>query len=293
MSNPAPSEASAHLIGLATRNARIYTTLPELRALILTGSAVEGTSDYYSDIDMIAYYETLPSEETLADAARQNGGTDRKPLGPRMENQAAESYQVRGVECQVAHTTITAWEEEMATVLDKLEVATPLQKALSGLLECIPLYGEPLIRGWQTRLKAYPDALAKAMVEQYLTFFPLWGLQDRLESRDATVWINEVLVQTSQNLLGVMAGLNHVYYSPFQFKRMHRFVEKLVIKPDDLAERIEALFHTEAPRAAVLSESLVKETVILVERHMPQVDTTRARSRIGWRQQAWKPPLGE
>lgn len=118
-------------------------------------------------------------------------------------------------------------------------------------------------------------------------------MQDRLESRDATVWINEVLVQTSQNLLGVMAGLNHVYYSPFQFKRMHRFVEKLVIKPDDLAERIEALFHTEAPRAAVLSESLVKETVILVERHMPQVDTTRARSRIGWRQQAWKPPLGE
>jgi hypothetical protein len=217
MSNPQPTEASQHLIALAKRNAEIYKTLPELRALIVTGSSVEGVSDYYSDIDMILYYDTLPSEEALAAAAEHNGGTNRRQLAPRGDEQAIEQYDVRGVACQFAHSTIRVWEEEMATILEKLEVVTPTQKALSGLLECIPLYGENLIRRWQDKLNNFPEPVAQAMVEHYMAFFPLWGLQDRLITRDAKVWSHEVLVQTAQNVLGVLAGINHLYYSTFQF----------------------------------------------------------------------------
>src|SRR5262249_36284346 len=152
--------------------------------------------------------------------------------------------------CQVAHSTVAAWEHEMDCVLVQLEVTSPVQKALGGLLECLPLYGEPLIRVWQARLLQYPDTLAKPMIEHHLAFFPLWGLQDSLTNRDASIWVTETLVQSAQNLLGVMAGVNRLYFSPFQFKRMRRFVQKMAIKPPDFAERIESLFRTDAAHAA-------------------------------------------
>src|SRR5579885_3368023 len=129
------SEASLYLRELAARIARVYASHPQTRAIILTGSAAEGVSDFYSDIDLIVYYDTLPSEEELLAACRQNHGEERMPLGPYSQDEFAETYRVAGVECQVAHTTITGWEREIATILEKLDVTSPIQKALSGLLE--------------------------------------------------------------------------------------------------------------------------------------------------------------
>lgn len=61
------------------------------------------------------------------------------------------------------------------------------------------------------------------------------------------------------------------------------------IVPENLAARLEGLFHQEAPLAVNELEALVRETVELVEIHMPQVDTSSAKQKLGWRQQPWEP----
>ena len=43
-------------------------------------------------------------------------------------------------------------------------------------------------------------------------------------------------------LIAVLAGLNRLYFTTFQFKRTQRFIDEMDIKPDRLAQRIEALF---------------------------------------------------
>jgi hypothetical protein len=60
------------------------------------------------------------------------------------------------------------------------------------------------------------------------------------------------------------------------------------IAPDNLADRLEGLFRRAAPVAVNELEALVRETVALVEIHMPQVDTSLAKQKLGWRQQPWK-----
>lgn len=287
MNEKQASEASRTLLALARRIAQVYAAQPHARAIILTGSAAEGESDYYSDLDIILYYDKLPADEELLAAFQRNEGQDYRLLG-RADEEKIESYLVDGVECQCAHTTIAAWERDMAVVLEQLDVTTPLQKALSGMLEALPLYGESLVRQWQAKLVAYPETLARAMVEHYLPVYPLWGLQERLAGRDATVWVYEMLVEIAQHLLGVLAGLNRRYYSTFQFKRMHRFVAQLDIAPPDFADRLESLFHADVASAAEQARALTRETVALVDEHMPQVDTSRARARIDFQQQAWK-----
>ena len=288
------NEASSYLLRLAKRVARPYGDLPEARAAMVTGSVAEDKSDFYSDIDMTVYYVDLPGDEALERARFANGGGDRVWfVDERADGGVMEAYAINGVEVQIGHITIEAWERDMAIVREKLDVTTPLQKALSGTLTCIPLFGEPWIQKWKATARDYPDALARAMVEKHLQFFPLWGLEGRMATRDATLWMQQSLIESAQNLLGILAGLNRVYYSTFQFKRMREFIAGLRIAPEGLAARLEALCHAAPAAAATDLEALVRETLALVDLHMPGVDTTRASRRLGWRQQPWRTMPGD
>jgi AcrR family transcriptional regulator len=132
-----------------------------------------------------------------------------------------------------------------------------------------------------------PDGLAQAMVKHYLMFVPVWGMQEKLTRRDATLWYSQIMVESAQNILGVLAGLNRQYYSTFQFKRMGRFVDQLAIAPKNLALRLESLFHLKTDAAVFELEGLVRATIAIVETYMPQVDTASAKRKLGWRQQPW------
>ena len=283
----AKDDARRYLLALAHRNAAVYEALPGTRAIIVMGSVASGHCDQYSDLDMAVYHEDVPSEATLQTACRHNGGGERTLLGPRSDDGLVESYLVQGVECQFAHLRVAAWEEGMATVLDQHDVTSPLHKAISGLLEALPLSGAPLIREWQDRASRFPDALAQAMVEHYLVIPALWGIEQRLLTRDATLWLFQGLVEAEQQILGVLAGLNRQYYSTFQFKRLAHFVAQLAVAPPNLATRLDALFYVPPPQATAQLRGLVEETVALVEQHMPQVDTAQARQKLARHQHTW------
>ncbi|MEZ4869729.1 MAG: hypothetical protein R3C14_50855 [Caldilineaceae bacterium] len=285
------TEQSTYLVSLARHVVQPYTALPMCRAAMVTGSAAKGLSDNYSDLDLTLYYaDALPDEDALAAIRQQHGAGERKWLiGERAENSFAEAYDLYGIEVQIGHTTLAAWEESIAQVLEKLEVASPLHKAMEGTLACQALYGADYIDQWKARLADYPDALAEAMVQKHLAFFPVWGLEPHFRTRDATVWYYQILVETAQNLVGVLAGLNRLYFTTFQFKRMHRFLDQMEIAPPNLAARLEGLFTSDQPTALAELEQLVAETVTLVETYMPLLDTTKAKRRLGWRQQAWQP----
>ena len=283
------SQESQYLLAIAQQVAETYTAHPQAKAAMVTGSVAEGNCDRYSDIDMSIYYDQLLSEEELEIARLQNQGSERIwVLGDRNQGGFAEAYFVNGVECQVGHVTIATWERDMATVLEQLDVTSWVQKALSGLLICIPLHGEKVIQKWKTEAANYPDALTRAMVEKHLNFFAIWSLPaDYFITRDATLFKYQMLVETAQNILGVLAGLNRLYYSTFQFKRMGKFIEQMNIAPKNLSARLDNLFDTESPTTAIQLIEIVQEIVNLVELHMPQIDTSQIRQKLDRRKQAW------
>jgi hypothetical protein len=286
-----PSPASVYLRALARRITRPYAALPETRAILLTGSSALGISDQFSDLDLTVYYDTLPDEARLVAIRQQNGSPERRwELGDRQEGGFAEAYLVEGIECQIGHVTVEAWERDMGQVLEQLDVASPRLKALDGVRYGVALDGPQLIEVWKARIAQYPDALAEAMVRHFLAFFPIWYLEERFVPANAALWRQQLLVEIAQQILGVLAGLNRRYYSTFQFKRMHSFAAQLTLAPPRLAERIDGLFGLGPRRAIGELEALAAETIALVEREMPQVDTSRVRARLGQRQQPWHLP---
>jgi hypothetical protein len=283
------ADRTQYLLELVRRNVKPYIANPKTKAVMVTGSVAEERCDEYSDCDVMLYYDELPTEDELTLARQQNRGAELiEFLGDRQLGAFGETFRVQGVECQFAHTAIAQWEAEMATVLEKFEIQPGIMKMLYGTLIGTPLYGEVLIQQWKDSIAKYPDQLAQAMVEHHLRFFALWGMQPKLAQRDATLWYYQILVESIQNILGVLSGLNRLYFSTFQFKRMGTFIEQMDIAPQNLALRLEGLFHQEASIAALYLEALVQETIALVEIYMPQVNTAFAKRQLGWRQQPWQ-----
>jgi hypothetical protein len=286
------NDRSQYLLELTKRNVKAYIANPKTKAAMVTGSVAEGLCDEYSDCDVMLYYDELPSEEELNLARQQNQGSELiEILGARQDGAFGETFLMNGVECQFAHATIAQWEKEISSILEEFDVQSPIIKGMSGILIGIPLYGETLIQQWKTKVANYPDGLAQRMVEHYLKFFPIWGMQEKIARRDSTLWYYQILVEEAQNLLGVLSGLNRLYYSTFQFKRMGYFVEQMSIAPTNLTFRLESLFRAEPHVAANQIKQLVQETLDLVDTYMPQVDTSSVRRKVGWKQQPWQPNM--
>ena len=69
---------SEYLLRMGRQVLAPYTRLPVACAAMITGSAAEGISDHYSDLDMTVYYDgELPTEETLAQIKEANGAPER------------------------------------------------------------------------------------------------------------------------------------------------------------------------------------------------------------------------
>jgi len=280
---------SEYLLRMGRQILAPYTRLPATRAAMITGSAAEGISDHHSDLDMTVYYDgELPSEETLAQIREANGAQERAWfMGDRADGNIAEAYELDGVQAQIGHATIAAWENDIAEVLERWNPDTPLHKAMSGTLDCVAVHGDEYIARWKARIRDYPDGLARAMVERWLKFFPVWYVQDALDARDATVWHFQIRTETAYNLIAILAGLNRQYFTTFQFKKMRRFLDPMRIKPERLADRLEDVFRESPSVAAASLELLVREVLALVQREMPEVDVSALTRRIGGRRPRW------
>ena len=161
-------------------------------------------------------------------------------------------------------------------MVEGLEVDTPLQKVLEGLHSGLALHGPETIERLRERA-VYSEELQRAMVEAFWRFYPLWYVADQLERRDAVVWHYEVMAQSAYNVLGVLAGLNRVWFTTFQLKRMRKLVDSFELAPSRLAERLEALFDPDAKAAVTELERVVGETRELVRERFPDLDLPLAR----------------
>jgi hypothetical protein len=241
------------------------------------GSAAGGDADLYSDLDMLVYHDRVPPQEAVAETAHELGASRYRGTpwsdesGEADEGGYSERYQLDGIECQVGHTSVGSLERAIKRVVVDLELNEVLLKIMSGLVEGLPLHGEELIERWR-RSADYTEELQRATIAKRWKFFPWWYFQERLRTRDATVWRYDVLVQSVYGIVGVLAALNRLYFSTFEFKRAAGFLSRLEVAPPALATRLDALFEPDEPRSTAELERLVAETQALVAERFPDLD---------------------
>jgi predicted nucleotidyltransferase len=283
---PRQETATERLRALARRIGEVVVDEIAPRSVLLTGSAATGEADFYSDIDLLVYCDELPSEERIGAVIERVGGKDRRHIYPRTEDEHGESFELGRLQCQLAFVTVRCADAEVERVLAGEELESPLQKAVEGILDGIPLHGPELIERWRERAADYPDSLRRAMIERHWRFFPLWYVDRQVAVRDALLWRKQILVEASFDLLAVLAALNRLYFTRFQLKRMRKLVGRMRLAPPDLAERIERLLELDGEGAAHELERLVAEAQALVAAELPDLEL-RLRQPVGARREPW------
>lgn len=248
---------------------------------LLAGSAGEGRADRFSDLDLIFYYERLPDPAAFRRLLDSLDAAHLLPIGEPQEEFFADEYLMDGVRVQTGGSAVASVERQVDRLLAGTDPGEPATKLVMGLLHGLPMHGDELLRRWRERVAAYPEGLARRTVEKHLAVYPYWRTVEHVAARDARLWEVQSLLDGAFAVLAVLSGLNRVYFTSFQFKRMREHVADFDAAPPRLVERLESLFDLDRVRAAEELRALFEETLTLVEARMPEVDTARARAMLG------------
>ena len=284
------NDASVWRLRLATSVAPAYAMDAAVAAVAVGGSTARGCADRHSDVELAVWWHDTPTADQRRHAAeRMPEMGARRDFGYDVALDAwSEDCTVFGVKLDIGHRTVAGMERLLTAVVDD-DGSTERQHVAAELLGAIPLHGDGLIDRWRRRVEPYPEALAIALVGSQLRFGPHAWLE-RLVERDEVLALAEIRVAAARAILGVLLALNRTYHPGHKW--IARTMDAMAIRPPDLNSRFRLVL-TGPPDAAVRElRGLIEETVGLVERHLPQVDTTGVRARIQTRGAVWdQPPL--
>jgi hypothetical protein len=277
-STPSPSDVRRDI---ALRVARAHEPLlPGALCAMVFGSSADGAADTRSDIDMSIVFDELPDEAELAAACHGAGGGAWTWHSGRLHDEGmAVSFQLDGIEVQVVYTDPRKMQADLDELLVEHKANSLNHKIAEGLLKAQPLIAPERLAAWRAQAAAFPAGLSDAMMRHYLAEVTPWKWFHLLLHRDAELWSRQLLVEACYRLFGVLAGLNRVYFTTYQFKRVRRFAEQLTLAPRELVERVEALLVAPLPAAFSALYALDGETLDLLAAHAPQIDLSVARER--------------
>jgi len=269
-----PQSTSDRLRALARRVAAAHVVAgsPPPMALV-SGSTVDDIADARSDVDMSVVYGRLPPEADLRAACAAAGGLPWFwQAGSLADGSLVVAFTLDGVEVQIAYSDVATLEREIDEVVVRHNPDTPLHKLAEGVLKAEPLLDADRLRALQAKVAAFPPALSRAMAQHFIGRVTPWRTIAQLLHRDAALWCRELQVKACYKLIGALAGLNGVYFTTFQFKRMTRFAAKLKRAPADLPGRIDALLRAETGAAFDALHALEGEVIELLVDEWPDLD---------------------
>jgi hypothetical protein len=273
-----PTAEALYRRGIATRIVQAFDRHALPRAVLLTGSVGDGSADEYSDLDLIVYYDRLPDPNQVEAWRVALGVLEPAPI---LDSGWSDTFMLGDVECQAGGMLVAAVDGYLSDLLAGREAESAVhQKIAQGILDGLAVRDDGLIAAWCARLAEFPDALAEAMAAYHLGLFPYWSAWEHIAHRDARLWEVQSLLDGAFHIVGALSAANRRYFTSFQFKRMRQHLARLDAAPANLAERLESLFELDRPGAAHELRLLVAETVEVVQRRLPSVDTTTIRKRL-------------
>ncbi|MHC4842080.1 MAG: hypothetical protein ACYTDT_14190 [Planctomycetota bacterium] len=250
----------------------------KVECIFVTGSVAQGCVDSASDVDLIHCLNepfTQKEFDTEVASAKASGGdlhagTPDKGFGVW--------HMLDGRKVDFGFNLISNIEQQIDSLLTEHDPDPIKQLIARGIQIARPMHGQEHLEKWQARLAEYPKELAIATVESCLRFMPVWVMCEMGAKRGDAVLVYEHAIPATTNLCGILAALNRKYH-PGKAKRVVQFSQELVIKPVDFANRLNEVFTDDLAIGVEKLDGLIREVFDLIDAHLPEVDTTEARTR--------------
>ncbi len=272
------NKISKKRIELAKKNFKRFNN-SNVIASYITGSVAKGIADENSDIDTIINYKKPFAKkqfDKIVSEAKKTGG-DLYHGTP--EDGFAVYYYIDGIKCDFGFGDYRDTEKMINEMTQKPEADEMKHLQISGFIDSIVIKGGGWVNKWRKKVSDYPPTLAVMTVENYLKFHPEWVLQKMGIERNDILFLNESMTESIGNIFGILCGLNKKYL-PGKLKGMDYYLGKMKIKPENIIERYRMLFKSGHDIAVRELYKLIRETILLVEKYMPEVSTRRTKKTI-------------
>jgi hypothetical protein len=270
-----PSEASRWRVEFTRELIAHYTSNKAIKIIVLGGSAARGISDAYSDLDIVVYWDKIDLEWLETQPLSRVGG---KHIMLRKMGESGiylEEYFFNELKVDLGHITMDVWNQMVDEVLLSYKPEPDLQKTLEGFLEAIVLHGEEEYRKQREMIKAYPDELAVKMIRSNLGFYVRGYLINQALNRGDLLAYTDGVCLMLKKLLGILAGLNKVYFSTREPRWLEVELSKMAILPDNICERLTYIIGNPGQKAVDMLDALTDEVLDLVKTHRKDIDLTR------------------
>lgn len=261
---------------LAVQTGNHYSKHPKVDAVALTGSVARELADQYSDIEIHVFWKEAPTDEDRKNIITQTGG-EIFQFWSFEEDEWSESFIIQGVKVDLSGFLSEGIDQIIIDVVEQFELTDYKQILLSSIQHAKPLHHPEKLEAWQNRINAYPDELAKKMIEKYLSFGPRWG-PEMLVVRDDLVFLYDLINKAQKNILGVLLGLNRMYLAHPGFKWMAQTIDAMQIKPSNLMTRMKRVYQSSPKEAVEELHSLIEDLFDLIEAHLPEFETESAKA---------------
>jgi predicted nucleotidyltransferase len=265
-------DATARSVELRSIAQDVADALPvTAEEVVLTGSVSRGVADDVSDIEMLIVTRDEPELEECFSLAAAAGLSDLGTWGQQGVPTKRVSGYRDGAPLELVWWSRAHAERAVAAIFEGDSSTTA-----DALAHGVALRTSGLLEQWQRRLSDYPEALARARIEDAaLTWggFAAAGLLTILRPGERLALL-ERMVDDASRVVRIVFALNRVW-QPTN-KRLAERVAELPRKPERLAERIEeALTEPDTRRALLVMSELQADTVELAPEG-PNVNRARS-----------------
>lgn len=230
------------------------------------GSTARSGGDNWSDVDLLALYVDKPPAPLIASSA-PSSATRKRIASERGGEEVNQSFLMGdGSRFDVRHKSLTSWRSRLEKVhacVAADDIVLAEQKPFSDFEWSRPLHGDAALEGLKIEVCAYPESLRRAMFARHVTFEPLSMIKTAARRRDLAAWATAV-IDSVYCVLGLLFALNGKYHSA-SLKHLSAVCDRFHTCPPLLAERTNRLFADDPLRATDELESLVRETLHLLE----------------------------
>jgi predicted nucleotidyltransferase len=254
-------------IDFAQHLAKRLTTFEGIKAIAIAGSVARDYADEYSDIEIPIFWETLPDDATRHEIVTAlNGEFLYIYDGPAREDQLL----IEGLQVDLWHVSTTHEEEILEAVLHEHRFDLSTLNALDTIRSCIPIYGHEIVQKWKLRAQEYPDELAEKVIQKNLASFSIGELFTLAQRNNPTAFYSQLSFLQQEAFL-VLLALNRRYFPTFKW--IYRVLESMQIKPEAIDRRFRQAYEAPFMEAIADTRLMLEETVNLVERQFPKLDT--------------------
>ncbi len=265
---------AAWRLELATEIGNRVRKIDGIRSIVVGGSVARGYADDYSDLEIPIFWEKYPSDSSRRAILKTLQADYFLPYnGPSMEDHLV----IHGFQVDFWHNTVSYEDMVIEDVVEQFDTDLGKSNFMDTIRYCIPLCGEEIIQGWKERAQVYPEPLVLKNLDENLDRLIYEQLTLHAKRGNLTVFYS-LISDLQKRIFLLLLALNREYFPTYKW--MYAYLEKIRLKPVDTVARMKAAYSAPLETAIQDSQKLVAETLSLVKKSFPKLESDQPLKRV-------------